>query len=44
MIGCQMTRDLFGWSERDFIPEVTEWAGAASYLAIARGCGINLYT
>ena len=44
MIGCQMTRDLFGWSERDFIPEVTEWAGAASYLAIARECGINLYT
>ena len=43
LIGCQMTRDLFGWPESDFIPEVTEWAGAASYLAVAPECRINLY-
>jgi peroxiredoxin family protein len=43
LVGCQMTRDLFGWAEEDFIEEVTEWAGAASYLAVARDCGVNLY-
>lgn len=43
LIGCQMTRDLFGWSTQAFIPEVSEWAGAASYLAVARECQVNLY-
>jgi peroxiredoxin family protein len=43
MIGCQMTRDLFGWDAAEFIPEVSEWAGAASYLDIMRGSAINLY-
>jgi peroxiredoxin family protein len=43
MVGCQMTRDLFGWSEAEFIPEIAEWAGAASYLAVARECQMNLY-
>jgi len=43
LIGCQMTRDLFGWSEDDFIPEVSEWAGAATYLSVARQCQVNLY-
>jgi peroxiredoxin family protein len=43
MIGCQMTRDLFGWDTDEFIPEVTEWAGAASYLDIMRRSQINLY-
>jgi peroxiredoxin family protein len=38
-----MTRDLFGWHEDQFIPEINEWAGAASYLAVARECQINLY-
>jgi len=44
LIGCQMTRDLFGWSEDLFIPEVAEWAGAATYLSIARESTVNLYT
>ncbi|MGC1955577.1 MAG: DsrE/DsrF/DrsH-like family protein [Gammaproteobacteria bacterium] len=35
-IGCQMTVDLFGWHRDEFIPEIEEWAGAASYLAVAR--------
>jgi peroxiredoxin family protein len=43
LIGCQMTRDLFGWNKDDFIPEVTEWAGAATYLAVMQTCRINLY-
>lgn len=43
MIGCQMTRDLFGWDTAEFIPELNEWAGAASYLDIMRDSRINLY-
>jgi peroxiredoxin family protein len=43
LVGCEMTRGLFGWEKDSFIPEISEWAGAASYLGIARGCGINLY-
>lgn len=42
-IGCQMTRDLFGWSETDFIPEISEWAGAATYLSVTRESQVNLY-
>ena len=44
MIACQMTVDLFGWPKDEFIPEVSEWAGAATYLTIARQSQINLYT
>lgn len=44
LVGCQMTLDLFGWDKGQFIPEVTEWAGAATYLSMARQCQINLYT
>jgi len=44
LIGCQMTRDLFGLEEDAFIPEIAEWAGAASYLSLARECQMNLYT
>jgi peroxiredoxin family protein len=44
LIGCQMTLDLFGWSKEEFIPEVSEWAGAATYLAVAQRCQMNLFT
>ncbi len=43
LVGCQMTVDLFGWKEDEFIPEVSEWAGAATYLTTARGADITLY-
>jgi len=43
LVACQMTVDLFGWKEDDFIPEVTEWAGAATYLSSARGADVTLY-
>jgi peroxiredoxin family protein len=29
LVACQMTVDLFGWKKEEFIPEVSEWAGAA---------------
>jgi peroxiredoxin family protein len=44
LMGCQMTLDLFGWDKDEFIPEVSEWAGAATYLAVARQCQMNLFT
>ena len=36
LVGCQMTVDLFGWKQADFIPEISEWAGAATYLGNAK--------
>lgn len=43
LIACQMTVDLFGWQKDDFIPGVTEWAGAASYLNSAKGADVTLF-
>ena len=43
MIGCQMTVDLFGYSHGDFIPEVTEYVGAATFLPMARDADVSLY-
>ncbi len=44
LIACQMTVDLFGWPKDEFMPGVSEWAGAATYLTIAEKSQINLYT
>ncbi len=43
MIGCQMTVDLFGYSRDDFIPEVTEYVGAATFLPMARDADVSLF-
>jgi len=43
LVACQMTVDLFGWKKEEFIPEVSEWAGAATYLASAKGADITLF-
>lgn len=43
LIGCQMTADLFGWPKSEFIQEVSEWAGAATYLSYAQNSKVNLY-
>ena len=43
LVACQMTVDLFGWKQEDFIPEVSEWAGAATYLTSAQGADITLF-
>ncbi len=44
LIACQMTVDLFGWPKTEFIPDISEWAGAATYLTIAQESQVNLYT
>jgi peroxiredoxin family protein len=43
LVACQMTVDLFGWKKEEFIPEVSEWAGAATYLTSAKGADITLF-
>ena len=44
LMACQMTVDLFGWSKDEFIPEISEWAGAATYLTVAQNTDVCLYT
>ena len=43
MIGCQMTVDLFGFKPDDFITEVKEYCGAASFLGIAKDADVSLF-
>lgn len=43
MIGCQMTVDLFGFKHEDFIPEVKEYCGAATFLPMAQESDVSLF-
>jgi peroxiredoxin family protein len=43
LIGCQMTVDLFGYTHDDFIPEVKEYCGAATFLPMARDADVSLF-
>lgn len=43
MVACQMTVDLFDYSKDDFIPEISEWVGAASFLPTALEADVNLF-
>ena len=43
LIACQMTVDLFGYKRRDFIPEVTDFVGAATFLPIAKDADVSLF-
>jgi peroxiredoxin family protein len=43
MIGCQMTVELFGFTHDDFIPEVKEYCGAASFLPMAQEADVTLF-
>jgi peroxiredoxin family protein len=43
MVACQMTVDLFNYSENEFIDEVNEWVGAASFLPIAARADVSLF-
>ena len=44
LMACQMTVDLFGWKKKDFIDEISEWAGAATFLTRAQEADVCLYT
>jgi peroxiredoxin family protein len=43
LIGCQMTVDLFGYTRDDFIPQVKEYCGAATFLPMARDADVSLF-
>ena len=43
LIGCQMTVDLFGFKPEDFIVEVKEYCGAATFLPLARDADVSLF-
>ena len=43
MIACQMTVDVFGFDNNEFIPEVTDFAGATSFLPVARKSDVCLF-
>jgi len=43
MVACQMTVELFGWERSDFIPEVNDWVGAASFLPTAQVSDVTLF-
>jgi peroxiredoxin family protein len=43
LIGCQMTVELFGFKHEDFIPEVKEYCGAATFLPMARDADVSLF-
>ena len=43
LIGCQMTVDLFGYDREDFIPQVKEYCGAATFLPMARDADVSLF-
>ncbi len=43
LVACQMTVDLFDYGKEEFIPEVAEWVGAASFLPTALQAEVNLF-
>ncbi|MGH8683254.1 MAG: sulfur carrier protein DsrE2 [Burkholderiales bacterium] len=43
LIGCQMTVDLFGYARDDFIPEVKDYVGAATFLPMAKDADVALF-
>ncbi len=43
LIGCQMTVDLFGYKREEFIPEVKDYVGAATFLPMAKDADVSLF-
>jgi peroxiredoxin family protein len=43
LMGCQMTVDLFGFNQADFIPEVKEYCGATRFLPMAQQADVTLF-
>jgi peroxiredoxin family protein len=43
LIGCQMTVDLFGYQPEEFVPQVKEYVGAATFLPMARDADVSLF-
>ena len=43
MVACQMTVDVFGFDNSDFIPELTDYVGATSFLPVAQKSDVCLF-
>ena len=43
LIACQMTVDVFGFDQSEFIPEVTDYVGATSFLPVAQKSDVCLF-
>ncbi|WP_457668289.1 sulfur carrier protein DsrE2 [Thiolapillus sp.] len=43
LVGCQMTVDLYNMAREDFIPETSDWIGAASFLPRAQRSDVSLF-
>jgi peroxiredoxin family protein len=43
LVACQMTVDLFNMQRDDFIPEIEDWIGAASFLPKAQMADVSLF-
>jgi len=43
LVACQMTVDLFGYKKDEFIDDVSDWVGAASFLPEAQQSDICLF-
>lgn len=43
MVACQMTVDMFGFKQEEFMDEVAEWVGAASFLPTAQKSDVTLF-
>ncbi len=43
MVACQMTVDLFSYKQDEFIDEVGDWIGAASFLPEAQRSDVSLF-
>lgn len=42
-VACQMTVDLLGFTPDDFIPEVTEYANATTFLPMAKEADVSMF-
>jgi peroxiredoxin family protein len=43
LVACQMTVDLFDYGKDEFIPEIEDWVGAASFLPVAQKSDVSLF-
>lgn len=43
LVACQMTVDLFDYAKDEFIPEISDWVGAATFLPIAQKADVSLF-
>jgi len=43
LVACQMTVELFGHSHEEFIHEIKDWIGAASFLPVAQKADVCLF-